>query len=112
MVTESGCVDGIVGTNVDIVSTATDSDFGDDSADGWFPESVAADYDAPGGANDPGVVEPMVEVLAELAGDGAVLELAVGTGRIAAPLAARGLDVKRDRAQPGDGGAHHRQAGR
>ena len=49
MVTESGCVDGIVGTNVDIVSTATDSDFGDDSADGWFPESVAADYDAPGG---------------------------------------------------------------
>jgi SAM-dependent methyltransferase len=54
---------------------------------------VAADYDAAGGANDPGVVQPMVEVLAELAADGAVLELAVGTGRIAAPLAARGLDV-------------------
>lgn len=62
-------------------------------ADGWFPESVAADYDAPGGANDPRVVQPMVEVLAELAADGAVLELAVGTGRIAAPLATRGLDV-------------------
>ena len=54
---------------------------------------MAADYDAPGGANDPAVVEPMVDVLAELAGDGALLELAVGTGRIAAPLAARGLDV-------------------
>ena len=76
------------------MSRATDSDSGDDAADGWFPESVAADYDAPGGANDPGVVGPMVEVLVELAGDGAVLELAVGTGRIAAPLAARGLDVK------------------
>ena len=65
----------------------------DAAADGWFPESVAADYDAPGGANDPAVVQPMVEVLAELAGGGAVLELAVGTGRIAAPLAARGVDV-------------------
>ena len=55
---------------------------------------MAADYDAPGGANDPGVIEPMVEVLAELAGEGPVLELAVGTGRIAAPLAVRGLDVR------------------
>lgn len=67
---------------------------GDDAADGWFPESVAADYDAPGGANAPEVVEPVVQVLADLAGDGPVLELAVGTGRIAAPLAARGLPVK------------------
>jgi SAM-dependent methyltransferase len=65
----------------------------DDAADGWFPESVAADYDAPGGANDPAVVQPMVEVLTELAAGGRVLELAVGTGRIAAPLAARGVDV-------------------
>jgi SAM-dependent methyltransferase len=76
------------------VSSAAGADLDrEDGADGWFPESVAADYDAPGGAIDPGVVEPMVEVLAELAGDGAVLELAVGTGRIAAPLAVRGLDV-------------------
>ncbi|SEO68098.1 hypothetical protein SAMN04489732_101884 [Amycolatopsis saalfeldensis] len=28
----------------------------DDPADGWFPESVAAGYDAPGGANSPEVV--------------------------------------------------------
>jgi SAM-dependent methyltransferase len=34
-----------------------------------------------------------VELLAELAGDGPVLELGVGTGRVAAPLAERGLDV-------------------
>jgi SAM-dependent methyltransferase len=67
---------------------------GDDPADGWFPESVAADYDALGGANAPEAVEPAVQVLADLASGGPVLEFAVGTGRIAAPLAARGLPVK------------------
>lgn len=65
----------------------------DDLADGWFPESVAADYDAPGGANAPEAVVPAVDVLEELAGGGQVLEFAVGTGRIAAPLAARGVAV-------------------
>jgi SAM-dependent methyltransferase len=34
-----------------------------------------------------------VETLADLAGDGPVLELAIGTGRLALPLAARGLEV-------------------
>ena len=38
-------------------------------------------------------IEPAVAVLAELAADGAALELAVGTGRIALPLAARGVPV-------------------
>jgi SAM-dependent methyltransferase len=65
----------------------------DDLADGWFPESVAADYDTAGGANAPEVVVPMVDVLEDLAGRGPVLEFAVGTGRIAAPLAARGVAV-------------------
>ena len=64
----------------------------DDPADGWFPESVAADYDGPDGANAPEAVSPVVDVLRELA-DGPVLEFAVGTGRIAAPLAARGVPV-------------------
>jgi SAM-dependent methyltransferase len=64
----------------------------DDPADGWFPESVATDYDGPGGANAPEAVTPVVDVLEELA-DGPVLEFAVGTGRIAAPLAARGVPV-------------------
>lgn len=64
----------------------------DDPADGFFPESVAAGYDDPGGANAPEVVTPAVDVLEDLA-DGAVLEFAVGTGRIAAPLAARGVPV-------------------
>jgi SAM-dependent methyltransferase len=66
----------------------------DDPADAWFPESVAAGYDDPGGANAREVVEPVVEMLAELAAGGPVLEFAVGTGRIAAPLAARGARVK------------------
>jgi SAM-dependent methyltransferase len=64
----------------------------DDPADGWFPESVAAGYDDPGGANLSEVVTPAVDVLEDLA-DGPVLEFAVGTGRIAAPLAARGVPV-------------------
>jgi SAM-dependent methyltransferase len=41
----------------------------------------------------PDVVEPMVDVLADLAGTGRALELGVGTGRIALPLAARGVEV-------------------
>lgn len=61
---------------------------------GWAPESFgalnAADYDE---TQDPGTTEAAVEVIADLAGSGRVLELAVGTGRIALPLAARGLDV-------------------
>lgn len=65
----------------------------DDPADGWFPESVAADYDAPGGANAVEAVTPAVDVLEDLAAGGPVLEFAAGTGRIAAPLAARGLRV-------------------
>ena len=65
----------------------------DNLADGWFPESVAAGYDAPGGVNAPEAVDPVVDVLEDLAAGGPVLELAVGTGRIAAPLAARGVAV-------------------
>lgn len=65
----------------------------DDLADGWFPESVAAGYDTPDGANAPEVVVPMVDILEDLADSGPVLEFAVGTGRIAAPLAARGVAV-------------------
>src|SRR5437762_1371190 len=41
----------------------------------------------------PVAIEPVVDFLAELAGDGAALELGVGTGRIALPLAQRGIRV-------------------
>jgi SAM-dependent methyltransferase len=59
-----------------------------------FGEAVAARYDADSAAMfDPAVVEPAVDALAALAGDGAALELGIGTGRIAIPLAARGVRV-------------------
>jgi SAM-dependent methyltransferase len=55
---------------------------------------VAARYDELGAAMfEPAVLEPAVDLLAELAGDGRALELAVGTGRVALPLAARGVPV-------------------
>jgi SAM-dependent methyltransferase len=41
----------------------------------------------------PEVLGPTVDLLVELAGDGAALELAIGTGRVAVPLAARGVRV-------------------
>jgi Methyltransferase domain len=62
--------------------------------EGYFGERVAAVYDAhSAGMFDPAVVGPAVELLAELAGDGAALEFAIGTGRIAVPLAERGVRV-------------------
>src|SRR3954471_6653635 len=42
---------------------------------------------------DPAVVDPVVDFLAELAGEGAALELGIGTGRIALPLSLRGVCV-------------------
>jgi SAM-dependent methyltransferase len=75
-----------------------------------FGERVAAGYDETT-ANGP--VEPVVELLAGLAGGGRALELGIGTGRIALPLAARGVPVQgidlseamvaRLRAKPGGG---------
>jgi hypothetical protein len=84
-------------------------------ADGYFDESVAATYDEDSAERfDPAVVEPAVNFLAELAGSGAALESAIGTGRIALPLAERGVSVhgidmsaamvERLRAKPGGDG--------
>ena len=59
-----------------------------------FGEDVAAHYDESSGPQfDADVIDRTVGVLADLAGDGAALELAVGTGRIALPLAERGVPV-------------------
>ena len=41
----------------------------------------------------PAVLGPTVDVLASLAGNGAALEFAVGTGRVALPLSERGVPV-------------------
>jgi len=59
----------------------------------YFGERVAARYDEWDASADPAVVEPIVDFLAALAGDGGALELGIGTGRIALPLAARGVRV-------------------
>jgi Methyltransferase domain len=62
--------------------------------EGYFGERVAARYDDVSWSMfDPAVIAPTVDLLAELAGDGAALEFAIGTGRIALPLAERGVRV-------------------
>ncbi|WIX84823.1 class I SAM-dependent methyltransferase [Amycolatopsis sp. DG1A-15b] len=59
----------------------------------WDTET-AERYDTPGrGMFAPEVVGPAVERLAALAGGGRALEFAIGTGRIAVPLAERGVSV-------------------
>ena len=62
--------------------------------DGYFGEETAARYDE---SSDPmftpEVIGPTVNFLAELAAEGRALEFAIGTGRIALPLAARGVEV-------------------
>ena len=60
----------------------------------YFGERVAARYDESAAEMfDPAVVDPVVDFLAELAAGGAALELGIGTGRIAVPLAERGVRV-------------------
>lgn len=59
----------------------------------YFGSDVAASYDALHSAQDNGEVDKTVTVLSELAGTGAILEFAIGTGRVALPLAARGHGV-------------------
>ncbi|MFC4561707.1 class I SAM-dependent methyltransferase [Nocardiopsis mangrovi] len=59
----------------------------------WNAEA-ARNYDTPGvGMFAPEVLEPTVDRLAELAGGGRALEFAIGTGRVAVPLARRGVPV-------------------
>ena len=59
----------------------------------YFGEPVAARYDEWDASSVPEVVEPIVDFLADHARGGAALELGIGTGRIALPLAARGVRV-------------------
>ncbi len=55
-----------------------------------FGELNAEDYDE---LHDPGTTDECVNLIADLAGDTKLLELAIGTGRIALPLAERGLTI-------------------
>jgi hypothetical protein len=65
--------------------TELDDHFGEDVAsqyDDSVPDKFAAE-----------ILGPTVDMLAGLVGDGAALEFAVGTGRVALPLADRGIPV-------------------
>lgn len=63
------------------------------SSDLW-DEETARRYDATSAAMfAPDVLDPTVDFLHRLAGGGPALELAVGTGRVAVPLLARGVPV-------------------
>ena len=62
--------------------------------DGYFDEHVAARYDESSAAMfDPETLDPAIDFLVDLAGGGRALEFGIGTGRIALPLAKRGVPV-------------------
>jgi SAM-dependent methyltransferase len=62
--------------------------------DGYFDEPVAARYDETSSERfQRDEVDATVDLLVELAAGGRALELAIGTGRIGLPLAARGVEV-------------------
>lgn len=71
---------------------------------GYGPETFGAlnadDYDTAPDAPTEAQTRETVEVLAGLAAGGSVLELAIGTGRLSLPLAARGLAVSGIEASP------------
>jgi SAM-dependent methyltransferase len=60
----------------------------------YFDERIAATYEARWPELfEPAVIDPAVSFLADLARSGTALELGIGTGRIALPLSARGIQV-------------------
>lgn len=63
------------------------------SSDLWDEETAQRYDDGSAEMFAPGVLEPAVDFLARLAGSGPALEFAIGTGRVAIPLAARGVAV-------------------
>lgn len=59
-----------------------------------FDDQIARRYDATSADMfRPEVLEPTVDFLSELAGEGAALEFGIGTGRVAVPLSERGVSV-------------------
>jgi SAM-dependent methyltransferase len=65
-----------------------------EDGDGHFDQRVAARYDDSAAEMfDPTVVDPVIDLLVGIAASGRALELGIGTGRIALPLAQRGVPV-------------------
>jgi SAM-dependent methyltransferase len=63
------------------------------TSDLWDAETAERYDDSSAFMFAPEVLEPAVDFLADLAGEGPALELAVGTGRVAIPLVERGVPV-------------------
>jgi SAM-dependent methyltransferase len=63
------------------------------SSDLWDEDTAQRYDDSAADMFAPDVLGPTVDLLAELAGGGPALELAIGTGRVGVPLAARGIPV-------------------
>ncbi|MGX6600538.1 class I SAM-dependent DNA methyltransferase [Micromonosporaceae bacterium Da 78-11] len=63
------------------------------SSDLWDEDTARRYDDDSAGMFAPRVLDPAVDFLAGLAGSGAALEFAIGTGRVAIPLTARGIPV-------------------
>jgi len=63
------------------------------SSDLWDEDTAERYDDISAEMFAPQVLDPAVDFLARLAGSGPALELAIGTGRVAVPLAARGVSV-------------------
>jgi SAM-dependent methyltransferase len=60
----------------------------------WDEETARVYDESYASLAEPAVINPMVDLLAELADGGPALEFAVGTGRIGLPLSARGVPVR------------------
>ncbi|MEM9046687.1 MAG: class I SAM-dependent methyltransferase [Pseudomonadota bacterium] len=61
--------------------------------DGFFDDRIAATYDADT-IDQSETIDEAIDLLSSLAETGRALELAIGTGRLALPLAARGIEVQ------------------
>jgi hypothetical protein len=59
----------------------------------WGPEEADVYDQSSAEMFEPAVLDPIVDLLAEQAGGGPALEFAIGTGRLALPLSARGIRV-------------------
>src|SRR5215218_9646146 len=83
---QSGENRSIAGLRVCRIIPMTSSDLWDEATARRYDETASSMF-------DPDVLDPVVEVPAGLAGSGRALELAIGTGRVAVPLSARGVPV-------------------
>ncbi len=70
------------------------------SNENHFGAGVAETYDRNHSGTDPVLIARTVDVLENLAAGGRALEFAIGTGRIALPLAARGVAVSGNELSP------------